>query len=164
MAEVDYGYGDGAPEVDYGYGESAPETDYGYGDAAPGSAYGYGNSASEPDYGYGNAAPADYGYGDAAPDSNGYGYGDAEPAPEPTRRNAPKRRCSVTKYSLDVHAPLPEPQPAYGVSRCDTNSSTLTAASSIASAEGREEKMVIREKVVKKTMMSKLRKRLSIMG
>jgi hypothetical protein len=84
MAEVDYGYG----EVDYGYGDSAPATDYGYGDAAP---------SNQPDYGYGDAAPAeqmDYGYGDAAP----------EEAPPKDRR--PKRRCSVTKFSLATETPL----------------------------------------------------------
>jgi hypothetical protein len=84
MAEVDYGYGD----VDYGYGDSAPATDYGYGDAAP---------SDQPDYGYGDAAPAeqmDYGYGDAAP----------EEAPPKDRR--PKRRCSVTKFSLATETPL----------------------------------------------------------
>jgi hypothetical protein len=84
MAEVDYGYGD----VDYGYGDSAPATDYGYGDAAP---------SDQPDYGYGDAAPVeqmDYGYGDAAP----------EEAPPKDRR--PKRRCSVTKFSLATETPL----------------------------------------------------------
>ena len=89
MAEVDYGYG----ENDYGYGDGKPDDgDYGYGDAKP----------DEPaDYGYGDAKSDDdpYGYGNAQPDNTDYGYGDSEPAPPKTRR--PKRRCSVTKYSLE---------------------------------------------------------------
>ena len=95
---TDYGYGDAQP--DYGYGE-----DMGYGDGAPDSTdYGYGNSAPDnTDYGYGDSAPAtDYGYGDAAPEQD-YGYGDSSPTPAPpapTKRR-PRRRCSVTKYSLE---------------------------------------------------------------
>lgn len=88
---VDYGYGDSA---DYGYGDSQP--DYGYGETEPD--YGYGDSKpDEPDYGYGDAQPSeDYGYGDAKPD---------EPATQEERR--PKRRCSVTRYSIaPQQAPL----------------------------------------------------------
>jgi hypothetical protein len=80
-ASVDYGYGD---TPDYGYGE----TDYGYGDAKP----------AEVDYGYGDggAKQDDYGYGDAKPD---------EPSSQEERR--PKRRCSVTRYSIaPQQAPL----------------------------------------------------------
>lgn len=92
MAEVDYGYGD---QNDYGYETSGP--DMGYGDASP-------------DMGYGNAAPdsnMDYGYGEAAPDMD-YGYGDASPDPEPMpiEEKRPKRRCSVTKFSLATETPL----------------------------------------------------------
>jgi len=45
----------------------------------------------------------DYGYGDAGPDEGDYGYGDAEPAPAPVEAETkrPKRRCSVTKFSLE---------------------------------------------------------------
>jgi hypothetical protein len=97
MSEVDYGYGE--PEPDYGYGdEPAGETDYGYGD----------EPAAEADYGYGDAAPAtdDYGYGDAAPGGGeAYGYGDDEPKPLPKAAGRPKRRCSVTKFSLDSGPP-----------------------------------------------------------
>lgn len=92
MGDVDYGYEDmgyGDAQPDYGYGDGAPATDYGYGDGSPSTDYGYGDAAPSVDYGYGDDAPAtDYGYGDSAP---------AQPA-EPKRR--PKRRCSVTKFSL----------------------------------------------------------------
>jgi len=79
---TDYGYGDTQP--DYGYGDS---TDYGYGDSAPATDYGYGDSAP---------AAVDYGYGD----TTDYGYGDEAPAMEAPTTRRPKRRCSVTKYSL----------------------------------------------------------------
>jgi hypothetical protein len=104
MAEVDYGYGD---QNDYGYGDAEP--DMGYGVAEPDMGYG----VAEPDMGYGDAAP-DMGYGDAAPYSapamdEDYGYGDATPdaipaAPPVDKR--PKRRCSVTKFSLASETPL----------------------------------------------------------
>lgn len=96
MAEVDYGYG----ETDYGYGDAAPadQTDYGYGDdAAPATDYGYGESAAQQDYGYGDGAPQD---------SMDYGYGDAEPEQVPPIDRRPKRRCSVTKFSLATETPL----------------------------------------------------------
>lgn len=113
----DYGYGDAKPDTDYGYGDATPDTDYGYGDATPDMGYGdaapdmgYGDARPDTDYGYGDAAPssaaassqAEYGYGDAAPDM---GYGDASPdADRATElvetKKRPKRRCSVTRYSL----------------------------------------------------------------
>lgn len=101
MAEIDYGYG----EQDYGYGEAEPDMGYG---------------VAEPDMGYGEAAP-DMGYGDAAPDEYnapyrdyaaeeqtdyGYGDGDAEPVQAPPEDRRPKRRCSVTKFSLATETPL----------------------------------------------------------
>lgn len=103
MADVDYGYGDAEP--DYGYGEAKPA----YGETAN-TDYGYGETQTT-DYGYGNAEP-DYGYGEAKPDedtpkepSTDYGYGDeAAPAPKPSARRMTKRRCSVTKYSLETAA------------------------------------------------------------
>lgn len=103
MTMSDYGYEDAEP--DYGYGDSSP--DYGYGDAKPNEDYGYGDAKPDEDYGYGDAKPdEDYGYGDAKPNED-FGYGDAKPddaasapaAPAGNRR--PKRRCSVTKYSLE---------------------------------------------------------------
>ena len=97
-AQPDYGYGDttdygyGATDsTDYGYG--APDTtDYGYG-APDTTDYGYGGQ----DMGYGDGAP-DMGYGDGAPDM---GYGDTAPAPAPPKSRRPRRRCSVTKFSLE---------------------------------------------------------------
>jgi len=105
--------------TDYGYGDAKPDgQDYGYGDAKP----------DDQDYGYGDAKPddQDYGYGDAKPDDQDYGYGDAKPDEDqelqrcgvgrtqsddgieygqPTiRRFRPKRRCSITKYSLEASA------------------------------------------------------------
>jgi hypothetical protein len=53
----------------------------------------------------------DCGYGDAAPENTDYGYG-ADPGPDavapqpaqPSEPRRPKRRCSVTKYSLVSNA------------------------------------------------------------
>lgn len=91
-----------AATVDYGYGDSP---DYGYGDTQPD--YGYGET--QPDYGYGESKPdeTDYGYGDAKP-SEDFGYGDAKPDdPAPQEERRPKRRCSVTRYSIaPQQAPL----------------------------------------------------------
>jgi hypothetical protein len=110
---VDYGYGDAVPDsTNYEYGENAP--DYGYGDAQPDYGYGDGapsNSSNSVDYGYGDAQN-EYGYGDASPSINrdtscndvqpDYGYGDGSPeegsSDEPKRR--PRRRNSVTRYSI----------------------------------------------------------------
>jgi len=102
MAEVDYGYGDAGAE-DYGYGDANPDQDYGYGDASPDQGYGYGDASPDQDYGYGDASPdQDYGYGDASPDEP------AAPEPvaaaQPPRRKGPKRRCSITKFSLEEGA------------------------------------------------------------
>jgi hypothetical protein len=97
MAELDYGY----EQTEYGYETTA--TDYGYGEETD---YGYGpspqsNSGEQTDYGYDEQT--DYGYGDARPEE------DAPPT-EPKleaaapRRQQVKRRCSVTKFSLDAGA------------------------------------------------------------
>jgi hypothetical protein len=98
MADMDYGYGD-ASDMGYGYGD-AP--DMGYGDAAPDM--GYGDAV---DMGYGDAA--DMGYGDAGD----MGYGDAEPddpnkavEPAAVEKRRPKRRCSVTKFSIEEDSPM----------------------------------------------------------
>jgi hypothetical protein len=108
MTDVDYGYGDaGADNNDYGYGDAAPDgTDYGYG-APDNTDYGYGAPDST-DYGYGAPDSNDYGYGDQAPatdygygDQSDYGYGDAPVEQPKPKKERPKRRCSVTKYSLD---------------------------------------------------------------
>jgi hypothetical protein len=159
MADIDYGYGDATPDaVDYGYGDAAPEPiDYGYGDSHN-TDYGYG--ATSPDYGYGDA-PTDYGYGDVSTD---YGYGDAAPAPPvaPAARK-PKRRCSVTKYSLVSSAPEPPKAHDYGYEEVEHRASTLTAdTSATASNDGHEEHLEKHHEHVKKGMMSKVRKRLSI--
>jgi hypothetical protein len=98
MTDVDYGY----EQTDYGYDATTP-TDYGYGDQTdygygPQTDYGYGEQT---DYGYGEQT--DYGYGDARPDEDG---APEEPKLEPVapRRQQVKRRCSVTKFSLDAGA------------------------------------------------------------
>ena len=84
MAEVDYGYGD---QNDYGYGDATPDNDMGYGVAEPDNTMGYGYAAPD----------TDYGYGDAAPD---------EPEAAVVVDKRPKRRCSVTKFSLASETPL----------------------------------------------------------
>ena len=174
MAEVDYGYGDSAP--DYGYGDASPDQDYGYGDAKP-----------DEDYGYGDAAPdQDYGYGDAAPDQD-YGYGDAAPDEAPPKRK-PKRRCSVTKFSLDAEAQATQnciaqidafrngaavqTSQAVEVPPAEDEKSVARTASCNSSADGisndgeepieAEEKMKEQQKKVKKSMMRKIGRRLSV--
>jgi hypothetical protein len=96
MTEVDYGY----EQTDYGYDTTAPsdygsgdQTDYGYG---PQTDYGYGEQA---DYGY--SEQTDYGYGDARPDDDS---GEPKPEAAAPRKKQVKRRCSVTKFSLDEGA------------------------------------------------------------
>ena len=59
------------------------------------------------DYGYGDAKPdMDYGYGDAQPDNLDYGYRNASPPAQeqPVKQRKPRRRCSVTKFSLEEAA------------------------------------------------------------
>jgi hypothetical protein len=155
MSEVDYGYGE--PEPDYGYGDEPAAEDYGYGD----------EPTPEADYGYGDAAPAtdDYGYGDGgAPGGTDYGYGDDEPTPLPKAAGRPKRRCSVTKFSLDSGPPpvaaLEESAPE------DNEKNTEATASCNVSDDGEDLDQVPAELgdpgKKKKTMMSKLRKRMSL--
>jgi hypothetical protein len=165
MAEVDYGYGD---QEDFGYGDAAPDTDYGYGDTTQDMDYGYGDTPApeQPDYGYGDAAPEDdYGYGDSAP----------EPVPQKDRR--PKRRCSVTKFSLATETPLtaasviadlrnglaPEPtleanDDCKSYMTDDTGSMDLDYSPSMGMEPAKEQPIAVR----KKGVMSRLRKRLSI--
>jgi hypothetical protein len=78
---------------------------YGYGDAAPGNQdYGYGDAS--PEYGYGDAGPdRGIGYADAAPEDADHVHGEVMPeAAKVTEPRRPKRRCSVTKYSLVSNA------------------------------------------------------------
>jgi hypothetical protein len=155
MSEVDYGYGE--PEPDYGYGdEPAAETDYGYGD----------EPAAEADYGYGDAAPeSDYGYGDAAPGGGeDYGYGDDAPTPLPKAAGRPKRRCSVTKFSLDSGPP---PVAELQESAPDDNEKGTEATTSCNVSDDGEDLDQVPAALgdpgkKKKTMMSKLRKRMSL--
>ena len=118
------GYGEGAPDSSssdpYGYGDAAPTTannPYGYESTDRNNPYGYGDTSDAASkYGYGddNDAANKYGYGD---DSNPYGYGDTNTAQphhlrsqssdslssDPRRRrDRPRRRGSVTKYSLEA--------------------------------------------------------------
>jgi hypothetical protein len=160
MSEVDYGYGE--PEPDYGYGDDPPAaaTDYGYGDDAGGGGE---------DYGYGDAAPGgdDYGYGDAAPGGTDYGYGDDEPTPLPKAAGRPKRRCSVTKFSLDSGPPPPAEAPPEAAPEFDEKDTEATASCNVSTDgdEGEGDDMVsseLQDGKKKKTMMSKLRKRMSL--
>lgn len=172
MTEPDYGYGDAAPSdpVDYGYGDdAAPAVDYGYGDAP----------AAAEDYGYGEAAP-DYGYGDAAPapPAQDYGYGDdAAPAAEPSQESRrPKRRCSVTRYTIEnedkesaltAHTRIrdfrngvdsgTDPVPVD-----DANKSTHTNTTSSTSDENSNGNNAASGGIKKKGVMHRIRKRLSI--
>jgi hypothetical protein len=119
------------PKVDYGYGDATPSTtDYGYGDAAPSSSTTASNDAATPGYGETTAgnttAATDYGYGSA--DANQYGYGDSTSGGSGggealRRRERPRRRGSVTKYSLDATQELKNQQTT-------TQTSQQTAAAS----------------------------------
>lgn len=156
---MDYGYGD--TPTDYGYDETP--TDYGY-DETP------------TDYGYGDS-PGDFGYGDAAPDE-----ANENPAPlPPPKEKRPKRRCSVTRFSIEAEAnnksldydwtpeqpaqqaaPEAAPEPA-----ADEKSSAQTESTVESSDEGGSMLDKINKDKVnaapKKGMMSRIRKRLSIM-
>jgi hypothetical protein len=93
MAEVDYGYGD---QLDYGYGDIEPDM------MAEEKAVPFYSGSDADVYGYGNE-------NDAAMINGG------PIESEPSFAKRPKRRCSVTKFTLESGAP-----------------STLTAASVIA--------------------------------
>eukprot|EP00429_Kryptoperidinium_foliaceum_P053529 CAMPEP_0176091066 /NCGR_PEP_ID=MMETSP0120_2-20121206/45609_1 /TAXON_ID=160619 /ORGANISM="Kryptoperidinium foliaceum, Strain CCMP 1326" /LENGTH=271 /DNA_ID=CAMNT_0017424951 /DNA_START=157 /DNA_END=972 /DNA_ORIENTATION=+ len=116
-----YGYGDPDSSADkngkYEYGDAAPDdaAKYGYGEEPDYASYGYGNAAPDyASYGYGeteNSADI-YGYGDPD-DAAKYGYGDEDQKRPPNRshsadsisggrRERPRRRGSVTKYSLET--------------------------------------------------------------
>ncbi|GAX27421.1 hypothetical protein FisN_23Hh115 [Fistulifera solaris] len=74
--------------------------DYAYDDDQP-----YSYDDQNMDYGYGDDAGDVYGYGDAEPDESApiedMGYEQDTVAEEiAPKRRTPKRRCSVTKYSL----------------------------------------------------------------
>jgi hypothetical protein len=176
MADLDYGYGDAQPAVDYGYGTAAADstnygygdgtpkaTDYGYGDATPETTSGYGYGDATPDYGYGGSD--DYGYGSAAPNSE-YGYG--ESAPEPAKKvGSVKRRCSVTKYNL-VSAPETSTEAAPSPEADEKSSIATAATSSCDSTDDIDSHHYLppsstnATKAPKKSMMNKIRKRLSI--
>ena len=95
-----YGYGDASNT--YGYGDASPDTynKLGYeSTSCDADKYGCGSEKVESNpYGYGDSNPYDYG------DSNPYGYGDdsSMALDAPPRRERPRRRCSVTKYSLEA--------------------------------------------------------------
>ena len=149
---ADYDYND---NVDYGYGDD--NQDYGYGDQGGAEDYGYGDQGDP------------YGYGDAAPEE--------APAPLPPKtEKRPKRRCSVTRFSIEAEAcdkPLDynwtpdqpeggqqqqEPEPA-----ADEKSSAQTE-SSVDTEESMIDKIPVDKlNMPKKGMMSRIRKRLSIM-
>ncbi len=127
VSDDKYGYEPAAPKEDsdpYGYGDGAPAANnddnskYGYGDGGPDTA----NSAAIPDdaakYGYGDDdnAASPYGYGDTSDniplgnrsthssgssDSVEHAQGDDEGEVR-RRRERPRRRGSVTKYSLEA--------------------------------------------------------------
>jgi hypothetical protein len=184
--EVDYGYGDCQPDDGYGDGTpAAAAVDYGYGDeaVAPTSAIGtkiidYVKKSSDNgmDYGYGDGDPMDYGYGDDDGESPAVAHETTAPSPLEDRR--PKRRCSVTKYTIeneDQESPLTahtrindfrngscsvvvvdDAKSTTTTSTPETVSSAVETKSSAASSEtdGAAKK--------KKGMMHRIRKRLSI--
>lgn len=168
------GYGDAE---EYGYGESAPaEPDLGYGHAAP----------DTDDYGYGDATPDtdDYGYGDASPDDMDMGYGEAAPQPPAAEKKRPKRRCSVTKFSLvstdgpptglmaadvikNFRNAAPPPMSSPTVSDECTKSTTLTEETlSVDSFDVNAMNGCAARKEERKSkgMMGRIRKRLSIIN
>jgi hypothetical protein len=133
-------------EVDYGYGD---QNDYGYGASAPDNDMGYG--VVEPDL--------DYGYGDATPDT--------APVVEVIDKR-PKRRCSVTKFSLVSETPLTAasvindlrmglpatPLPSAPVDSAETRSGKSAAPPECAPPAAPK----------KNGMISRIRRRLSVVG
>jgi hypothetical protein len=172
MADIDYGYGP-TDDVDYGYGTAEPDdVDYGYGEAKPDDDYGYGEAKPDEDYGYGATTTTDYGYGDDVPA--------LQQEQEPPRRKQVKRRCSVTKYSLegsgatavDLHTRIDEFRnatvpPAITEPQKDLEKvSTMTDRTSCASSTNDDQPGELPKKhaLTKKSMMSRIRKRLSVLG
>jgi hypothetical protein len=131
------------------------------------------------EYGYGDAAPAaDLGYGDAAPDEA------AAEEPKAAESRRPKRRCSVTKYSLVSSGDQGETAMAEQIQQAEilqsfrngggsrppqpTSSGYSTASAETFNTDDGEtpnpESEVFEKQVehVKKGKLSRLRKRLSI--
>lgn len=76
-------------EVDYGYGDAAPDYDYGYGDGSPDGA---GKDGDAVDFGYGDST--DYGYGDDQAQQKSPTEEEKEPRRAPrARRNS----CVIRK-------------------------------------------------------------------
>ena len=117
MVEVDYGYGDAAP-VDYGYGDATP--DYGYGDASPDDNSNKTTSTSTAD---------DYGYGDCD--------GGAPAVPQQERR--PRRRCSITKYSLEAQEEVKQIFDEDGPTNAVSPSEEMAASSLLNKAQTSDE-------------------------
>ena len=99
--DIDLGYG----EDQLGYGAAPTSCDLGYGLTDEG--LGYCPTASSDFLGYGN--DPDLGYGTQQGDTqHDLGYGSdngnkaSNTAPQPNKRQGARRRCSVTKYSLDT--------------------------------------------------------------
>ena len=190
MGDVDYGYGDDAAAygygddagADYGYGDDAGAADYGYGDDAGAADYGYGDAPASTDYGYGDQGGDDYGYGDQG---DPYGYGDTvpdeAPAPLPPKTDKrPKRRCSVTRFSIEAEAnnkPLDYNWTAEGQEQAQESAPAPESAadeksqarteSTVDTNDGEESMLdkipAHKLNMPKKGRMSKIRKRLSIM-
>lgn len=113
VSEDKYGYEPAAPKADndpYGYGDATPDTAAAAKAVNDAAKYGYGdddNSASQYGYGYGDTSDAATPLGNRSNHSTGstdsvdYGYGDDEGEVR-RRRERPRRRGSVTKYSLEA--------------------------------------------------------------
>jgi hypothetical protein len=112
-----YGYGDTNAADKYGYGDTSNDANkHGNGDTNAADKYGYGDTTKDVSkYGYGEtkATTDKYGYGDTSNDANKYGYGDTNnlrsasahstaSGDSTERRHRPRRRGSVTKYSLEA--------------------------------------------------------------
>jgi len=85
------------------------EIDYGYGDAAPdGGVASATSNTTTADYGHGDAAPADtdYGYGDAAPDGEPKKEEPQEEEPASKRRRYQRRNSKTPAMLMAMNAPL----------------------------------------------------------
>lgn len=170
-------------KVDYGYDTSIP-TDYATVD--DNNAYGY---ETQTDYGY--EAQEEYGYEKQEVPQEDYGYGDeghpVAEIPNKSESRRPKRRCSVTKYTLESSAQSQQdqfnminqmrnatistspdyqknPEPTPTVASSDDESPTEDKCSPLKETkEPHHDHSQVKGKKVGNTM-SKLRKRLSIFG
>lgn len=106
--------------------EESESIDYGYGDAAPDE-----KTKDEIDYGYGDAS-------ESQPDQTvDYGYGDAPGGqPQEWRREKPKRRNSVTKFSIQAANVVAAQAHASRILKLKPNLTSLSRSKTVPAMKG----------------------------